>query len=136
MPPRRRRRAREEGVVEVSIGHDQPSAGSGAGFDLDNVALSDANLVDRMMQLFSIYPKAPNAREQLHRALTKATRPVRRGRKPGGLRLHVEMALAKASDKDTAPAAARKIQGHQGRKAGLDGLIQKIRRERRKTTPR
>ena len=45
--------------------------------------------------------------------------------------LHVAMSLAGVTEKDSAPAAARKLTKYWGQTAGIDGLTQKIRRHRR-----
>ena len=78
----RRRRKHEHGLVdEVVSESDEHSAASGGGFDLSRIALSDASLIDHAMRAFSIDAKAPNAREQLHRVLSRTSRTKKRGRK-------------------------------------------------------
>jgi hypothetical protein len=75
--------AEADGTVdEIRIVRDAHSAEPGAGFDLDVVALSDAYLIELAMRVFGIDPNVANAREQLHRALSRKLRPSRRGRSP------------------------------------------------------
>jgi len=165
MPPRRRPGSpKDEGKVGVMITRDEHSASPGEGFDLHQVALSNANLIAYAMGKFGIDAAAPNAKEQLHRALTKlklsgrkteagraevqlhrtdigaearhatvtyTKRVPRRGRKPDGLKLTIEMAAAGLTSADEAPIAAKKLAVYRGQRAGLEGLTQKIRRHRR-----
>ena len=60
------------------ITRDEHSASPGKGFDLDQVALSDASLMAYAMGKFGISPATPNAKEQLHLALTKLKLPGRK----------------------------------------------------------
>jgi hypothetical protein len=103
----------------------------GPGFDLGPASLTDANLIELAMRATGVDPTAPNAREQLRRALTKLNRPPRRGRPSEELKLVAEIAAAGALE-DFAPVAAQKVAEYRGWRADdLEGLTQKIRRMRR-----
>jgi hypothetical protein len=134
-PHRKRGRSLEQGLVDVVITSDEHSAAPGEGFDLGEFGSSDAALVNLAMRANGIDPATAGARQQLRRLLSKKLRDLRRsplGRKPDDLRLAVDMALAGATDDQTAPAAAQAILTRRGHFLGIESLTQKIRRQRRK----
>ena len=148
MPPRRRRRPRESfDLGEFSLSHANLIALALQAYGISPAAPDALARLHRRLtkeklrwknvpaQKVSILIRKKSRRGKIQKQRAEVTwikRIPRRGRKSEGLHLTVEMAAAGVTDRDTAPAAARKLATYRGQPPGDDGLIQKIRRHRRK----
>ena len=96
-------------IVMVKMIYDEHSAGPLDGFDLRSIPPSDSYLVNLAMSAFKIDRDAPDARQQLNRALRRKRRRGRTGRHPTALRVAVAMELEGVTPSDTAPTIANRI---------------------------
>ena len=81
------------------------------------------------MSAFKINPEAPDARQQLDRALRRKRRRGRTGRRPDYFRIAVAMELEGVTPSDTAPTVAKRI-GPYFPNLTETSLIQKVQRWR------
>ena len=100
MPPRRRRRAKVEGLVEPEMIYDEYSTAPGEGYDLDNLTQpSDAEIFALACQVYGLDPAAIDTRHKLAFTLKRAI-PRHRKVTSEDRRFNIIMHLAGVIDDD------------------------------------